>query len=115
MEEAILNFHKQFNFKPEIINKEKIDSPKNFILSGMGGSHLASGLLKTFKPGINLYVHKNYGLPPFEDDFLKDSLLIASSYSGNTEETIDFLEEGYSRGYHMAVITTGGKLLDFAK
>lgn len=115
MEQAILDFHKQFSFTPEIVNKEKIQNPKHFILAGMGGSHLASGILKMYKPGINLYVHRNYGLPPYDDEFLKDSLLIASSHSGNTEETLDFLEEGYARGYNMAVITTGGKALEFAQ
>ncbi|MFT5180088.1 MAG: glucose/mannose-6-phosphate isomerase [Candidatus Paceibacteria bacterium] len=115
MEDAIKNFNKQFSFNPEIVNKENLDTHNNFIVCGMGGSHLATGLLKMYKPGINLYVHRDYGLPPYDDEFLKDSLLIASSYSGNTEEVVDFLEEGYSKGYKMAVISTGGKLIEFAK
>lgn len=115
MEEAILNFNKQFGFKPEIVNGDKIKEHKHHILAGMGGSHLASGILKMYKPGIDLYVHRNYGLPPYDDQFFKNSLLIASSHSGNTEEVVDFLEEGYSRGYNMAAIATGGKVLDFAK
>lgn len=115
MEDAILNFNKQFGFEPEIINSEKIKDNKRCILAGMGGSHLASGLLKMYKPGIDLYVHRDYGLPPYDDEFFAESLLIASSYSGNTEETLDFLEEGYAKGYNMAVISTGGKMLDFAK
>ena len=115
MEDAILNFNKQFSYSPEIINREKIGSPKHFIVCGMGGSHLATGILKMYKPGIELYVHRDYGLPPYSNEFLKESLLIASSYSGNTEEVVDFLEEGYSRGLNMAVIATGGKLIEFAK
>lgn len=116
MEEAILNFHKQFEYEPVIENSDKMEKKyKHYVLAGMGGSHLASGLLKMHSPGVELYVHRDYGLPPYSDEFFKESLLIASSYSGNTEEIIDFLEEGYSKGYNMAVIATGGKLIDFAK
>jgi glucose/mannose-6-phosphate isomerase len=115
MEEAILNFHKQFGYEPTIINNEKLKKHKHYIVCGMGGSHLSTGLLKIYKPGIELYVHRDYGLPPFDEEFLKDSLLIASSYSGNTEEVVSFLEEGYSKGYNMAVISTGGRLIEFAE
>ena len=114
MEEAIKNFHTQFGYRPEIKNSEKLTTYDHYILDGMGGSHLAGDLLKIYQPGIELYIHKDYGLPPFDEAFLHESLLIASSYSGNTEETLDFLEEGYSRGFKMAVISTGGKLIDFA-
>lgn len=116
MENSILKFTEQFAWTPEIQNADKLKSSyKHFILGGMGGSHLAGGLFHIFRPGINLYIHRDYGLPQYEDDFLKDSLLIASSYSGNTEETLDFADEAYSKGYDVAVITTGGKLLEFAK
>lgn len=116
MEQAIRDFAKQFQYKPEIINGEKLaDSYENYVICGMGGSHLATGILKTYKPGINLYVHRDYDLPPYDESFLKNSLLIASSYSGNTEEVISFLEAGHSKGYSVAVIATGGKLIDFAK
>lgn len=115
MEDSIKNFSEQLSYAPTIENSDNLDKKNKFILAGMGGSHLMTGLLKMMRPGIELYVHRDYGLPPYEDSFLKESLLIASSYSGNTEEIIDFLEEGYSKGYSMAVISTGGKLIDFAK
>jgi len=115
MEDSIKNFSEQLSYVPTIENSNKLDKKNKFILAGMGGSHLMTGLLKMMRPGIDLYVHRDYGLPPYDDAFLKDSLLIASSYSGNTEEIVDFLEEGYSKGYSMAVISTGGKLIDFAK
>jgi len=115
MEESIKEFSKQLAYNPVIENKDNFVKKDKFILCGMGGSHLAAGLIKMMRPGIELYVHRDYGLPPYDEDFLKNSLLIASSYSGNTEEVLDFLEEGYSKGYDMAVISTGGKLIDFAK
>lgn len=116
MEDSILKFAEQFDFKPEIQNKDRLkDDYEAFILGGMGGSHLAGGLFHIFKPGINLYIHRDYGLPAYDDVFLQNALLIASSYSGNTEETLEFADAAYSKGYDVAVITTGGKLLEFAK
>ncbi len=116
MEDSILKFAEQFEFQPEIQNSEKLkNNYKNFITAGMGGSHLAAGLFHIFRPGINLHIHSDYGLPPYEGEFMTESLLIANSYSGNTEETFDFAEEAYSKGYDLAIITTGGKLLEFAK
>jgi glucose/mannose-6-phosphate isomerase len=116
MKESILNFAKQFSYKPEIINKDKISNEyENFILGGMGGSHLAAGILRAHNPGLNLYIHRDYGIPEYDDSFNKKSLFIASSYSGNTEEVLDFADEAYTKGYEVLVISTGGKLIDFAK
>lgn len=116
MEEAIKNFASQFSFEPVVENGENLKTDyKHMILSGMGGSHLAAGLLKARIPGLELYVHRNYGLPSYSEAFLQDSLLIASSYSGNTEEVISFLDEGLAKGYNMAVISTGGVLIEKAQ
>jgi len=115
MEESILQFTKQLTYNPEIQNKEKLETYKHFILCGMGGSHLQAGVMKMYKPGINLYVHRNYDLPPYDKEFMKDSLIIASSYSGNTEEVISSLEIAIEKKYPVAVITTGGALLEKAK
>lgn len=115
MENSILNFNKQFSFEPEIINEENLKDFDHIILCGMGGSHLSADLIKTIKPGVDIYVHKDYELPPYEEDFLKRGLLIACSYSGNTEETLSFYDNAYSKEYSVAVISTGGELLEKAK
>ena len=115
MEDSILQFNKQFEFEPEIQNVEHLGDFDHVILCGMGGSHLAADLIKTIKPGVGIYVHKDYDLPPYEDDFLKRGLLVACSYSGNTEETLSFFDKAYSNNYQVAVITTGGELLENAK
>jgi len=116
MENSILKFAEQFDYKPEIINADKLsDNYENYVLAGMGGSHLAAGILHTYRPGINLYIHRDYGTPNYDEDFYKKSLSIASSYSGNTEEVLDFLDESYSKGRDTIIISTGGKLIDFAK
>lgn len=115
MEDAIRTFAKQFEWQPKIENEAAISPFENLIVCGMGGSHLATGVIKMYKPGVDLYVHRDYGLPPYDEAFLKKSLLLASSYSGNTEEVLDFVQKGHKLGYNVAVLTTGGKLLEFAK
>ena len=79
MYEAIRDFAKQFEFEPKIENEKKWKKFKKFVVAGMGGSHLAADLLKASRPDIDLYVHKDYGLPPRSQEDLKDSLIIVSS------------------------------------
>ncbi|HMP85067.1 MAG TPA: bifunctional phosphoglucose/phosphomannose isomerase [Candidatus Paceibacterota bacterium] len=116
MENSILNFAQQFGFRPEIKNEENFNKNiKEFVVGGMGGSHLAAGILNVYNSSLNIIIHKDYGLPELSQDLLKNKLFIASSYSGNTEETLDFLDEAYSRGFSVLAISKGGKLIDFAK
>lgn len=115
MEQSIINFNKQFEYEAVIRNSEKLkDKYEHFVLCGMGGSHLAAGIIKAHKPGVELYVHRDYDLPPYSEEFLKNSLLIASSHSGNTEEVISFLNAALDNGLDVVVITTGGELFDIA-
>ena len=114
-QKTIENFAKQFEWEPEIKEADKLKSAKRFVVIGMGGSHLAAGLLKIYNPMLDLFVHKDYGLPPLSDEILKESLFIASSYSGNTEEVLDFIERAQELGLHIAAISTNGKLLEFAQ
>lgn len=111
MYETIKNFNKQFEYEPIIENQDNLERKNKFITVGMGGSNLASGLLKIWKPEIDILIHKNYGLP----SDTKDRLLILSSYSGNTEEVIDAFKKGIQKNLPMAIITTGGKLLELAQ
>jgi glucose/mannose-6-phosphate isomerase len=57
-------------------------------------------------------VVSDYILPDYVDG---RTLVISSSYSGNTEETLAALEEAERRGAQIAVVTSGGKLLGAAK
>ena len=115
MYEAIKNFSKQFEYKPKIGNKEKLLPLEKFIVIGMGGSHLAADLLKTWNPFLDVLIHRNYGLPYLSDAELKQRLIILSSYSGNTEETLDAYARAKEKRYPMAVIAVGGKLLEKAR
>ncbi len=99
-------------FSSEGIDTEKI---KNIIVSGLGGSAIGGDLIADFLSEefpYPYYVNRNYGLPAFADE---NTLVIASSYSGNTEETLSAAEEALKRGAQIICVTTGGKLLAFAR
>lgn len=117
MIEILRTYNSQFLFVPEIINEHLVRKNfKQIILCGMGGSHLAAGLLKVIEPGIDIYVHRDYDLPPFSKAFLESSVLVASSYSGNTEEVISFYKK-IKQLYDLPVlcIASGGELLELAQ
>ncbi len=111
----ILDLHKQLAFLPEIQNKKALKRTKKFIVCGMGGSHLSADLLLTWRPSLDLIVWSDYGLPPLSDKALKERLIIVSSYSGNTEEALDSFQAARRKKLSVAVIASGGKLLELAK
>jgi len=116
MIEILKEYNTQFRFEPVIQNDYLLlKNFKHIILCGMGGSHLPAGILKTISPGVDIYVHRSYDLPPFEREFIEDSILVASSYSGNTEEVISFYKKA-KQLYDLPIlcITTGGELLSLA-
>lgn len=116
MYEIIKNFNKQFEFKPTVSNVDILSYPiEKIIVLGMGGSHLSADLLKIWKPSLNLFVHSDYGLPDISNSVLQNSLIIVSSYSGNTEEVIDGYYHAQKKGLTIAVVASGGLLLKEAK
>ncbi len=84
----------------------------DIVIAGMGGSALAA-TISTSWPGYALpsEIIRGYELPNYVS---KSTLFVASSYSGNTEETLSALEEAGKKGATIAVITSGGKLLEVA-
>lgn len=115
LRDVILNFASQFSYEPVIENAEGIKRADKFIVVGMGGSHLAAGIVKVWNPELDLRIHRNYGLPELKEKILKENLIILSSYSGNTEEVIDAFLKAKEKGLSTAVITIGGKLLELAQ
>ncbi len=90
-----------------------IPSPKGgMIVGGMGGSRLPAEFFRAMFPALSVQVWKSYGLPP---EAPKDALYIASSYSGNTKETLSFFDEAHKSGMKLVVITGGGELLSRAR
>lgn len=116
MRDAIINFHKQFSYKPEIIyplpTANCTPPAHRYFLIGMGGSHLSADLALIWNPKLPIKIISDYGLP---QDVTKNDLVIASSYSGNTEETIDGLKIAIKKKIPVVVVAVGGKLIDLAK
>ena len=82
----------------------------SIVMAGLGGSAIGADLARALAVGearIPLCVHRDYGLPAFAGP---DTLLIACSYSGGTEETLSAFEEGQHRGCHLLAMTPGGDL-----
>lgn len=115
MYDAIKNFPKQFEYEPVVENAEYLKKYTKFAVLGMGGSHLAADLIKAWNPFFDIIVHSDYGLPEMRREVLEKTLIIASSYSGNTEETLDGFVQAREAGFPIAAISVGGKLLELAK
>lgn len=112
--EDIKAYGKQFDFEPKIENAAKLKKFGKFVVAGMGGSHLAANIIKAWHPEIDITVWSNYGLPPLAEKDLKERLIVLSSYSGNTEETVDAFNAAKAKKLSMAVVAARGKLLSLA-
>lgn len=115
MYDVIKNFPKQFEYEPVIENAAKLKKFSKFIIAGMGGSNLVADLFKINNPGLDIISHHGYGLPNLDKKILKQCLIVASSYSGNTEETLDAFKLALKWNLPVVVISIGGKLLELAK
>ena len=94
--------------KINLINDYK--TINKIIVAGMGGSAIGGDVayaLVNDEIKIPFFVLRGYDIPSWVDS---STLIICSSYSGNTEETICILEKGKSRGSQVCSITTGGKI-----
>ena len=83
---------------------------KNIVFSGLGGSAIGADLIRSYLAydlPIPIFVNRHYQLPQFVNH---ETLLIASSYSGDTEETLSSLEIGLKRKAKILAISSGGAL-----
>ncbi len=86
---------------------------RSVVYSGMGGSSLQAELARTFPTlRVPFVISKDYSIPAFVDEH---TLFFASSYSGNTEETLSSLEKARQCGAQIIIVAGGGKLLEEAK
>lgn len=91
----------------------KLDAqPENIVVAGMGGSAFGA-LISTSWPGHTMpfEIVRNYDIPAYVS---AKTLFVASSYSGNTEETIAALEQAEAKGACIVIIANGGKLEEIA-
>ncbi|MEP7234816.1 MAG: bifunctional phosphoglucose/phosphomannose isomerase [Ignavibacteriota bacterium] len=87
---------------------------KNIVVAGLGGSAIGGDLVRSYllsKLSVPFSINRTYDLPGFVDEH---TLVIASSYSGSTEESLSMFEEASKRNAKIICITTGGKLAGLA-
>lgn len=84
---------------------------RQVIITGMGGSAIGADLTSAFiadRCPVPVIVHRDYGLPAFARG--RHTLVVASSHSGNTEETLDAFTAALKNDCSLVVICTGGEL-----
>jgi glucose/mannose-6-phosphate isomerase len=89
---------------------------RQILVAGMGGSAIGADLVKAYTAplsSVSLEVHRDYGLPAWANG--PETLVIVSSHSGNTEETLSAMETALERGCSLLAITTGGKIAERAR
>ena len=80
------------------------------VFSGLGGSAIGADFVRsylTYDLSVPIFVNRHYQLPKFVDN---KTLLIVSSYSGETEETLSAFQNGLRAGAKIMAITSGGEL-----
>jgi len=89
---------------------------ERILISGMGGSAIGADLLAAYiEPDCRLpvFVRRDYELPAWARG--PQTLVIASSHSGNTEETLSGFEAAVRNGCRVLAIATGGQLAEAAQ
>lgn len=87
----------------------------NIVISGLGGSGIGGKIVSQIvseQSPLPILCYNDYVLPQFVDEH---SLVIISSYSGDTEETVAAMHEAASKGAEIACVTSGGKIAAYAK
>lgn len=113
----MFNVLKNYYQQVEKVNQKKFEIDRSFyssvnkiVVSGLGGSAISGDIFYTlFGKQLNIpyVVNRNYNLPAFADE---NTLVIACSYSGNTEETLSSYDEAKSKNCKIVTISSGGKL-----
>ncbi|MFT6844637.1 MAG: glucose/mannose-6-phosphate isomerase [Flavobacteriales bacterium] len=119
MEHYVSDFTRQLKEAINIgLKSTLIDCDKNIqnvVITGLGGSGISGKIVSQLvadSAKLPIYINNNYSLPGFVN---QNTLVIISSYSGNTEETISAMKIAIDKGAEVACITSGGAILDLAK
>lgn len=114
MDQLIENFPGQLKEALEIAKSLTLVKLKydfhEVVVAGMGGSGIGGQFVQSLiadESSIPLYVNKSYDLPAFVDE---NSLVIVSSYSGNTEESISAFYSALTRKATIVCLSSGGTL-----
>lgn len=114
MKNLIQSFPTHLQEALQIIERTTLQAPdkpiKQVVITGLGGSGIGGSIVADLAEAaatVPVWVNKGYQLPGFVNE---NTLLIACSYSGNTEETLQAFEEAVRRKALIACITSGGTL-----
>ena len=116
MIEHVLDLGNQLKKELETSTDFAIDSYNDLLIVGMGGSGVAGDVLKLVlneTTQINVEVRKAYGIPEVVANRRPKCLFI--SYSGNTEETVEAVNDAIKYKLDWSVISSGGQLLELAE
>lgn len=118
MKEHIAGFTKHIIHAMQIGEAAKFTSPsneiRNVLVTGLGGSGIGGTIIAQLcekELRVPLNVSKDYFIPEYVD---KHTLVIVSSYSGNTEETLQALQAAQKQGAKIVCISSGGKVSEIA-
>lgn len=119
MKELIASFTQHLRDAISIANSFQFQATDraihNVMITGLGGSGIGGSAISDLVAGeaiVPITVTKNYDIPAFVN---KHTLVIACSYSGNTEETLSALAKAEEKGAIVACISSGGKLKAIAE
>lgn len=118
MKALVQNFTNQLKEAKAIADKAIISTSstiQNIVITGLGGSGIGGTIISELisdSCNVPIIVSKDYFLPAFVNS---NTLLIVSSYSGNTEETLSAMQQAIAKKAQIACITSGGKVLELAK
>ena len=102
-------------WRVETAGLEPYDAPGGLVVAGMGGSAIGGALARETlgdRASRPIMLARGYALPPWTTP---DTMVLCSSYSGNTEETLAAYDAAGALGAARVVATTGGKLADAAR
>ena len=119
MKTLIANFSKQLTEAINIGSNAKLTASKNKITNvlvcGLGGSGIGGSIVSELVAGnatVPINVSKGYFIPAYVNE---NTLVIISSYSGNTEETLNCMELAIAKNAKIVGITSGGKVQEISK
>ena len=112
-----VNSAKLYSEAAKLADKIQVNylKPDNIIVAGMGGSAIGGDLLKDWvrdKTTVPIEVNREYHLPAYAG---KKTLVLITSYSGDTEETLSAFLDALKRKCMIYCVSSGGALLKNAK
>jgi glucose/mannose-6-phosphate isomerase len=117
MEQLISGFSTQLEHAFEIFNqypfKQKNEDISQVVFCGMGGSGIGGRIVAQWveqEIQVPITFIQNYEIPNWINT---STLVIASSYSGNTEETLEAVRCCQNRGARIICISSGGGITRF--